>query len=260
MNQFTSLGEAVIAISIALPRLAAAFLLMPFLTKESMPALVRNVLLVSLAMVLAPLLLSNSQGALPTGVALAPLIVKELFLGAAIGFSFGIVFWALEGAGQVIDAKVGTNMAQLADPVTGHQSTPFGTFLARLAAFVFVSFGGLQVFLNVIMSSYAVWPVHAPLPDLAAAGQIFFVGRFDALMAMILLVAAPALLALTLIEAGFGFVNRYAEQLNVFSLSMSLKAWMGVLLMLLMTGVVVEFISAWIRDNANLLDTLQQQL
>lgn len=248
------------AISISLPRLGTAFVLMPFFTRDSMPAMVRNVLLVSLAFTLSPLLSLQTGQPLPTGVALIPLIVKELFLGAAIGFSFGIVFWALQGAGEVIDAKVGTNTAQIADPVTGHQTTPFGTYLSRFAAFAFVSFGGLRVFLDVVLSSYLVWPVHAPLPDLGAAGQIFFIGRFDALMSMILLVAAPALLALTLIEAGFGFVNRYAQQLNVFSLSMSMKAWMGALLLLLMSGVVMQFIADWIRDNAGLLSTLTRSL
>ena len=85
------------------------------------------------------------------------------------------------------------------------------------------------MFVDLLLSSFAVWPVLSQFPDLKAVGSMFFVERFDELMRLMLLLAAPALCVLTLLEFGFGLINRYSPQLNVFTLSMSLKSWFAIL-------------------------------
>jgi type III secretion protein T len=51
-----------------------------------------------------------------------------------------------------------------------------------------------------------------------------FESEFGRIMALTLLVAAPALVLMYLIEGVLGLINRFAQQLNVFSLSQSLKS------------------------------------
>lgn len=253
---FESFSQIVIALAIVLPRLAAAFLLLPYFTSDTIPSMVRNVFFVSVALAVLPLVLQSPPPSTLIGTAFLPVLVKEVFIGVSIGFSFGILFWALEGAGQVIDAKIGSTTAQLVDPITGYQSTLIGTYLARLAGYVFAAFGGFRVFVDLLLSSYQVWPVLAPWPDLPAVGALFFIGRFDELMRLILLLSAPVLVVLTLLDVGLGFINRYAPQLNVFTLSMALKGWLAVPILLLMAGSFVSFIFDWLADQGTLLRQL----
>ena len=69
-----------------------------------------------------------------------------------------------------------------------------------------------------------LWPVRSPMPTLAAGGARLFEGEFGRIMLLTLLVAAPALVLLYMVEGVLGLINRFAQQLNVFSLSQSLKA------------------------------------
>jgi type III secretion protein T len=251
-----SFGQAVVSFGIVLPRIGAAFFLLPYFSADTIPPLVRNVFLVSVALAVMPLVLHGPLPPSLTGTALVPVLLREVFIGVVIGFAFGIVFWALEAAGQIIDAKVGAGVAQLTDPLTGQQTSLIGAYLGRLGGYLFAAFGGLQVFTDLVLSSFQIWPIAATMPNLEAAGAMFFVQRFDELMRLALLLAAPVLCVLTLLELGFGFINRYAPQLNVFMLSMALKGWLAVLILLLTAGTIVSFVVNWLGEQRGLLEAL----
>jgi type III secretion protein T len=84
--------------------------------------------------------------------------------------------------------------------------------------------GGFMLMIGTLFETYAIWPVRAPMPPLAMAGVQFFESQFGRIMLLTLVVAAPALVLMYLVEGVLGLVNRFAQQLNVQSLSMSLKA------------------------------------
>lgn len=253
---FDSVGNVLIALSLTLPRIVAAFLMLPLLTSENMPAMVRNSFFVSLAIVALPI----AAGAAPIqsmGTALWPVIVlKEIFLGLAIGFSFGLIFWAIGAAGNLIDAKVGTNMASVVDPVQGHQTSLTGQFLSQLAAWLFMVSGAFLVFLDLLLSSYGLWPVMSYFPTLDGGGIRYFVSQFGFLMTALLVLSAPALVVMMLVDLSLGLVNRYAQQLNVFALAMPIKAWFAIWILLLMLGVIVEVTLRTLFENKSLLGTL----
>jgi len=254
--EYQSFSQMVVSFALVLPRIAAAFLLLPYFSSDTIPPLLRNIFFVSLALAVTPLVLDAPPAPTLTGTALIPIVLKEIFIGVCTGYAFGIIFWALQGAGEVLDSKIGTMSAQLMDPVSGQQTTLLGAYLGRLAAYLFAACGGLHVFVDLLMSSFSAWPILDPLPNLQAIGQLFYIQRFDELMRLVLLLAAPALSLLTLLEVGLGFANRYAPQLNVFTLSMSLKGWVAVLVLLLTLGTVVDFIVDWLANQSTLLEVL----
>jgi type III secretion protein T len=254
--EYESFSQAAMSFAVVLPRIASAFLLIPYFTTETITPLIRNVFFVSLALTVMPLALAQPLPTSMSGTALIPIVLKELLIGIAIGYTFSVVFWALEGAGQIIDNKIGATSAQLVDPITGQQTTLLGAYLGRLAGYMFAAFGGLTLFVDLLLSSFAVWPVLASFPDLSAVGSMFFVSRFDELMRLMLLLAAPALCVLTLLEFGLGFVNRYAPQLNVFTLSMPLKSLLAIFILLLAVGTTTDFVVRWLAEQSNLLRLL----
>jgi type III secretion protein T len=254
--EYESFTQAATSFAVVVPRIAAAFLLIPYFTTEIMTPLIRNVFFVSIALTVMPLVLAQPLPASVSGTALIPIVLKEILIGIAIGYTFSVVFWALEGAGQVLDNKIGATSAQLVDPITGQQTTLLGAYLGRLAGYLFAAFGGLTLFVDLLLSSFAVWPVLSKFPDLKAAGSMFFVERFDELMRLMLLLAAPALCVLTLLEFGLGFMNRYSPQLNVFTLSMPLKSLLAILILLLAIGTTTDFVVHWLAGQRDLIRLL----
>ncbi|HZW17686.1 MAG TPA: type III secretion system export apparatus subunit SctT [Luteimonas sp.] len=254
------LGNPMMALGLTLPRIAGAFIMLPLLTQQNMPAMVRNSFLVSLAIVALPVALA---GLPDTGMVMsdmAPIVLKELFIGIAIGFCFGIVFWAIGAAGNILDTQIGMSMASIFDPVQGHQTSLHGQFLSQLAAWLFMASGAFLVFLGVLLESYQVWPVMSFFPDIKVAGLYLFVGQFSYLMTAALLLAAPAIVIMLLIDLSFGLVNRYAPSLNVFALTLPIKAWLATAVILLMLGALMEFVLRRLGDSRGFLEVLQRAL
>ena len=257
-SMFDFLGNPLLALALTLPRVAGAFLILPLMTQETVPAMVRNSFMVSLAIVALPVALASSPMQAMGDAQWPVLILKELFIGVSIGFCFGIVFWAFGAAGSVIDTQVGMSMAQIFDPIQGHQTTIHGDFLSQFAAWLFMASGAFLVFLDLLMSSYALWPVTSFFPDLRSSGMNLFIGQFNYLGTLVLVLAAPAMVLMLVIDLSFGLVNRYAPQLNVFALTLPLKAWTATAVILLMIGTFAELVLSRLLDSRGLLDVLRR--
>ena len=256
MHELEIFAGSFVSLAAAVPRIAVAFVILPLLTREVVPAIIRNVFIFSLALALYPLISISSDLSGLSAVGFIPLVVKESVIGLMIAYTCSIIFWALQGAGEIIDAKIGSTTAQIVDPVLGHRTTLSATFFSRLAAYLFVALGGLSVFLGLLLQSYTIWPIDAPLPVLRWKDDLIFVQRFSDLFAIMLVLAAPVLVVLSLVEFGFGLVNRFAERLNVFSISMSVKSWIAILVIVLALSTMVDYVLRWLANQAGLLDRL----
>lgn len=255
---YDSIGNAMLALGLTVPRVTGAFLMLPLLTQQTVPAMVRNSFLVSLAIVAMPIAMAGAPVDFMDNPVWVALILKELFLGISLGFCFGIVFWAIGAAGAVMDSQVGMGMASIFDPIQGHQIALHGQFLSQLAAWLFMASGAFLVFLDLLLSSYVLWPVMSYTPVLGSGGMGVFVGHFDYLMTTMLVMAAPAMVLLLVIDLTFGLVNRYAPQLNVFALTLPIKAWIATAVILLLIGVYMEIVLKRLAANRGLLDLLDR--
>jgi type III secretion protein T len=232
-----SLTDIAMLVGLAVTRVSVAFLLIPIFTSEMVPTLVRNTIFVALAVLVVVVQPTVDVKAMSSQTFLL-LFMKEAFIGIIIGFFFGAILWALEGAGHIIDTKVGTTMASLVDPLSGHQTSLIGAFLARFANFIFMFSGGFMLMVGVIIESYGLWPINSAMPDLKRFGVGLFEMEFSRLMLIMLAISAPALVVMFAVDLVLGLINRYAQQLNVFSLSFSLKAWASTAIVLVMLSTL----------------------
>ena len=257
---FDFIGNPLLALALVLPRVIGAFLMLPLMTQQTVPAMVRNSFMVSLGIIVLPVAVAGMPMESLGAIEWPLIILKEVFIGGAIGFCFGIVFWAVAAVGGVIDTQVGMSMAQIFDPIQGHQVTLHGEFLSQLATWLFMASGAFLVFLDLLMGSYVLWPIVSYFPDLPAVGMNLFVGQFDYMMTTVLVMAAPVMVILLIIDLSFGLVNRYAPQLNVFALTLPIKAWLATALILLLMGVYVEILLERLGSNRYLIGLLRQAL
>lgn len=255
---FTSVGNVMVALGLTLPRVVGAFLMLPLMTAQTVPAMVRNSFMVSLAIVALPIAVAGMPATDVNALTWVPVVLKELFIGVSIGFCFGMVFWAIGSAGNIIDTQVGLGMAAVFDPVQGHQTSVHGDFLSRAAMWLFMASGAFLVFLDLLLSSYSLWPVTSWWPNLRPQGMELFVGHFSYMMTAMLVMAAPAMVLMLIIDLAFGLVNRYAPQLNVFALTLPIKAWIATAIIMLLLGVYVEIILDRLGANRGLLELMQK--
>jgi len=117
--------------------------------------------------------------------------------------------------------------------------------------------GAFLIFIDLLLSSYVVWPIMSYWPQLGPEGLAWLFSQFGFLMTSALLLAAPAIAVMMLLDLVLGLLNRFAEQLNVFSLSLPIKAWVAIWVLAITLGVLVELIVARLFENRGLLEVLR---
>src|SRR4051794_31544396 len=93
-------------------------------------------------------------------VEIAALVVKELIIGSAIGFSVAVVFSAVQFAGGLIDLTVGFSFANVVDPLQSTQVSIVGQLYTLLASAVFLTIGGHTLLVGALVRSFEVVPVN----------------------------------------------------------------------------------------------------
>lgn len=215
-------GQALL-VGVASARFAFAFIMMPLFSATIMPATVRNSIIVAFGLIALAMPMTFDPAQL-TATQWLWVYAKEAVAGVTIGFFFGTILWAMGAAGEIIDTKVGATIAQIIDPLSNMAQPLDAVLLGRFAQIVFVSAGGITILVGTIMLSFAVWPLGpGDLKfDVDAAG--LFEGEFGRMFAIAFIIAAPALIILYIVDAGLGLLNRFAQQFNVFTLSLPIKS------------------------------------
>jgi len=212
----------IIVLAMSSLRIAVAFLITPLFTDELVPPLVKTSLFVALGIIVTavhPAVDIESYSALEWIL----LFAKEAFIGLAIGFFFGIFLWAFESAGVIVDTQIGAAMSMVYDPITGHETTLYGEFISRWIHFLFVAAGGLLFLTMAILESYVIWPMDQHIPDFQRASVVFFQEEFGRFASLILMIAAPVIVVVFMVDASLGLINRFAKRLDIVFISMAIK-------------------------------------
>ncbi|PID49874.1 MAG: EscT/YscT/HrcT family type III secretion system export apparatus protein [Proteobacteria bacterium] len=248
-----------LALILTAPRILVAFSIIPVFAQSVFPAMIRNGVMVVLSLTLLPLTheqLSHTALDIP---GLTLLILKEAAIGLALGYAMSIPFWAMRGAGFLMDLQRGAMSALFFSPPVSGMVSPLGNLLAQLAITVLFVSGGFLMLLETMMLSYKVWPLSTFLPTITPEASSFLLKQLDLLFYTIVLIAGPFLGIMFLIDFGTGLVGRYLPQLNVFLIAMPVKS----ALVFFMLIFYVTFIAHFLRDsfiafgtNLQILDTL----
>jgi type III secretion protein T len=222
-------GNALLPIVVAVPRLFAACSVTPLLGSAAIPAMARVTFTLSMAIFLYPL-----HSAVLTAEPLGPLlwtgiIAKEILIGFCLGFVCSALIWVMEAIGAVLDTIIGSNNLFLYNPILNQESGPFSIMLGQVGAILFIAFGGFILMLQTLFTSFVNWPVFSFFPDFSESARIFLLQRSAEIISTALQLAMPTLTVLLLLDLGLGLLNRSASQLNAYTLSMPLKAILSAL-------------------------------
>jgi flagellar biosynthesis protein FliR len=237
------LGERQVAgFVLVLGRIGPLFVLGPLFSLRMIPARARAIIAIALAVGLAPVALGEDR--LPRDLApFVELLAKEVLVGFAFAFAIGVVIYAVQTAGALLDLFLGFALGGVVDPLTGVTSTVLAQFYAMLGLLVFVAIGGDAYVIQGLARTYEAVPL-TDAPSLAA-----LVGTVDTafltLFRSALEVAAPVLIAVVITDAAFGIVTRVVPQLNVLSVGFPAKIAIG----LVVLAASLPFLGGWLGEQ-----------
>lgn len=224
-------------------RIVSYLSIVPFMGGELLPARLRVGASLCFVIIIVPLLQSQLESAIaPVTASLfmaAAMGLKEVCVGATLGFVSSLVFEAVEVAGRVIDFQRGMMIAETYAPHSGAQVSLLGQFKLQFAMMVFLGMGAHRHFIAALSRSFEIIPVLS-FPKLAA-GWTSLLAAIVTLSSQVLVVglqlAAPVIVTLVLLDLLSGVVNRAAPHVNVFFLSLPLKGLCAVAVVLMILPI-----------------------
>lgn len=225
----------------------------PVLGENMMPVTVR----VLLALVLAVILMPMAQPAAaidPFSLHGVVVAVEQGVVGLVIGLAFHLTMSVIMMLGFLVSSQMGLAMAIMNDPMNGTSSDVVSSLLYMLAILVFFAIDGHLVVTGVLGASFQAFPVGGGLAALQwqtlplAVGWVF---------AAALLLAVPVVFATVVVQVGFGFLNRVAPTLNLFSLGFSVVTLFGLVMLAQIVRHVPEH---YVRMTGRVLDLIHHGL
>ncbi|MEI2260074.1 type III secretion system export apparatus subunit SctT [Stenotrophomonas indicatrix] len=222
-----ALRDYAVPAALGVARLVSCFAWLPYLGAGALPS---RMLRVGLALVVLMGIwpvsadLQRPDGLL--GLALAAL--TEAMIGTALGLMLALPYHVFHAIGSIIDTQRGAGVGAILDPLSGVEATELANLLQMFSAVVFLAAGGLVPLMIAVHGSYALLPMGAAfMPELTHIHSFV-----DLVLSAAVRMAAPVLLLLLLVEILLGVLSRFAQQLNAFSVSLSVKTLLAFLAML----------------------------
>lgn len=158
------------------------------------------------------------------------ILVQQIIIGVAMGFSVRLVFAAVGMAGQMIGMTMGLGFATFFDPQTQGQNTAVSQFLSMLLMLIFLSLDGHLMIVTALTDSFVTMPIAMGSQSIepvkiAMWGQSIFTTG--------MLLALPAIAALLITNMALGVLTRTAPQLNLFGIGFPLTLSIGFLVLAL---------------------------
>ena len=237
-----ALSGYLVPAALGLTRLLTCFAWLPYLGAGALPS--RMVRVGVALVVLVGLWPVTEMGARPAdlmGLALAT--AREALVGTALGLMLALPYHVFHAVGSMLDTQRGAGVGAMMDPLSGVEATEMANLLQMMSAAVFLLAGGLLPLMQALQQSYAVVPIGAEfVPALGSLHTLM-----DVVLGAALRMAAPVILLLFLVEIMLGVLSRFAQQLNAFSVSLSVKSIIAfaALLVYLMGTVTGQVPALW---------------
>ena len=221
---------AIEAVALASLRMVAFLVIAPPFSYNGFPAQVKGMLAIGLAVAVAPRAGAGYHSGDTGAFVLA--MLRELAVGATLGFLVFVVFAAIQSAGSLVDLFGGFQLAQAFDPQSMINGAQFTRMFQLTALALLFASGGYQLIIGGLVRSFDAIPLAAGL-DLADPVREMVTGVTQLFLAS-LQIAGPLIVVLFLADAGLGLLTRVAPALNAFSLGFPLK----IMLTVVLSGVV----------------------
>lgn len=246
---------------LTIARILPIMILAPFLGGQKFPMAIRMMFSVALVFLFLPQNLLSIHGEIFYDLFWIGLMIKELIIGAVLGFLAAVPFFLVQMSGSFIDHSRGSSALQVSDPTTQSQTGPIGILFNYTLLAIFFALNGPFLFFNALGISYTLIPVDQFINAefFAATGPYWKkaseLGGF--MFALSVQLAAPAIIGILLTDLFLGIANRLAPQVQIVFLGISLKSWVGIALLTASWGLVIQVMGkesiGWVKAITHLI-------
>lgn len=206
-------------------RMAVVLGMTPVFYAMPIPARIRSMVIVVLALVLGAGLHSGASVPALSAGGLIEAALVEVALGATLALGVLLAFAAFSMAGNLLDIQIGFGLAQVFDPVSNRPSMLLVSAFNYVAVLVFFLVDGHHALLRALAYSVEAFPLGAIWrPELVASGVVKQVGG---LFGLGFALAAPVVFCILLVELALGVISRNLPQGNMLVLGIPTKIVVG---------------------------------
>ncbi|WP_373636879.1 type III secretion system export apparatus subunit SctT [Yoonia sp. BS5-3] len=238
---FLQFETYLLALLISIPRIYGFLITAPILSPGAVPRLARNATILILCVPIVPVNLVNADTIDRTLGSVAYFFAKEFAIGFVFGYMVGWIFWMITAVGDLIDNQRGAAIASSIDPLQGTETSPLGNLFSQAFVTYFFSIGGMLIILQVLYTSYSLWPVTEALPILSPEFPALILRIFDHAMRMMFVLAAPVVAIMFLSEFALAMVSRFAPQIQVFILAMPIKSGVAIVILIFYCSLLFPY-------------------
>lgn len=232
----TQIGTWVASFMLPLFRVAAVLMTMPIFGTTLVPRRVRMYFSLAITVVIAPSLPPMPEiHALDLSALM--LIAEQIVIGAMLGLSLQLFFQSFVIAGQIVAVQMGMGFSSMVDPTNGVSVAVIGQFFTMLVTLLFLGMNGHLVVFEVLVESFTTLPVGSGV-NLTHVWEL--VGRMGWVLGAGLLLVLPAITALLVVNVAFGVMTRAAPQLNIFSIGFPLTLVLGMVILWITLGDILN--------------------
>jgi flagellar biosynthetic protein FliR len=213
-----------------LVRVLALISTAPVLSHRAFPIRAKVALGVAIALVIAPTVAAPPLQQNIDAVFFETL-VRNILVGATLGFTIRILFTGVELAGQMIGLQVGLSYGGFFNPEATDTDNPVANFVSLLVLLLFIAIDGHLMVIYGLRQSFEVFPI---------AGEASRSLAFDALaglgaqvFSIALSISLPILAVMLLINIVLGVMARVSPQLNLFAVGFPVTLCGGMIVLLL---------------------------
>lgn len=223
-------------------RMTGMFILAPVFGNAHIPTRVKTGFAAVTAVVVTPIQMQRAVGISPDLLTLVGIVIKELLVGAVIGYVALLVFAGVQLAGQVVDMQIGFGMANIVDPAAGTQVTVLGQFKFLIATLAFLAVNGHHHILIAVARSYDI----VPLAGVGLSRDLFYLvtQEYAKVFSIAVRLALPVTAAVMIGEAALGVMARAVPHMNVLMVGFPLKIATGIMALAVVMPGFISYLGA----------------
>ena len=210
---------------------------LPLIAGRPIPIVMRIALGIGIAALLAGMV---RTAPLPIGLwELIAAAASEVIMGLGLGFVVRMSFAAIEAAGRLTSTEVGlAAMPGLGVPEPSHE--PVAALLSTMAIVLFLLFGAHHDVLTAFAKSFQIAPAGRVTFD--AGAPVGLIRDTSQLIELAVRIAAPFIAMNFLVNLAFSVLGRAVPKMNVFIVSFSARAVIGLALLSTAGGLIARYL------------------
>lgn len=211
-----------------LTRILGLIMVAPVFGHRAVPGRVKIGLGVFIALIVAPTLPPMPDVGLGSWHGLF-ILVQQLLIGVAIGFTMRVVFAAVEAAGEIVGLQMGLGFASFFDPQSAGQTLVLARFFNMLAALLLLAINAHLLLIGILVESFQNLPISTQ--PLSAVGFYNLASFGATIFSVGLQLALPVIAILLMTNLALGILTRSAPQLNIFAIGFPITLGVGLIVL-----------------------------